>query len=229
MKTLLMFKQVIVLASILTVFAACTDSSDDLSDMKAVGGARYGGEFRFMSPEKVSGLLPIHAVDIYTQRITSQLFDPLLRLDPSGKKVIPSIAESYTVSPDATVFTFKIRKGVYFHDDECFGGEGRELTAEDVKFTLDMACSGLPENEVGWLLVDRIKGASEFNAATQSGFKEGGVSGIAVPDNHTLVITLTEPFASFDKILTYGGFGVFPKEAYDKYGKQLSRHPVGTG
>jgi oligopeptide transport system substrate-binding protein len=224
-----MFKQVIILATVLTTFAACSDSGDDLSGLKAVGGVRYGGEFRFMSPEKVSGLLPIQAVDIYTQRVTSQLFDPLLKLDPSGKNVIPSLAESYTVSKDATTFTFKIRKGVYFHDDECFGGEGRELTAEDVKFTLDMACSGLPENEVSWLLVDRIKGARDFNTATKKAFREGGVSGISTPDEHTLVITLSEPFASFDKVLTYGGFGVFPKEAYEKYGKKLNRHPVGTG
>jgi oligopeptide transport system substrate-binding protein len=224
-----MFKQAIIFATAIFALAACSDSGDDLSDLKAVGGARYGGEFRFMSPEKVSGLLPIQAVDIYTQRITSQLFDPLLKLDPSGKNVIPSLAESYTISNDATTFTFKIRKGVYFHDDECFGGEGRELTAEDVKFTLDMACSGLPENEVSWLLVDRIKGAREFNNATKSALKEGGVAGITVPDNRTLIITLSEPFASFDKVLTYGGFGVFPKEAYEKYGKKLSRHPVGTG
>lgn len=224
-----MFKKLILLSTTLSILASCSDSADDLSNKKALGGVRYGGEFRFMSPEKVSSLLPIQAVDIYTQRVTSQLFDPLLRLDPSGKNVIPSLAESYTISKDATTFTFKIRKGVYFHDDDCFGGEGRELTAQDVKFTLDMACSGLPENEVSWLLADRIKGGNEFHAATTKSFKEGGVSGIKAQDDHTLVITLAEPFASFDKVLTYSGFGVFPKEAYDEYGKDLKNHPVGTG
>lgn len=224
-----MLKYVIIFASLLSAVVSCSDASDDLSNLKAVGGKRYGGEFRFMSPEKVSGLLPLQAVDIYTQRITSQIFDQLLRLDPSGKNVIPSLAESYVISKDATTFTFKIRKGVYFHDDDCFDGEGRELTAEDIKFTLDMACSGLPENEVSWLLVDRIKGAQDFYKATKKSFKEGGVSGIQVKDKNTLVITLNEPFASFDKILTYGGFGVFPKEAYDTYGKDLKKHPVGSG
>lgn len=226
---LLMLKHIIICATALVTIASCSDSGTDLSDLKAVGGKRYGGEFRFMSPEKVSGLLPIQAVDIYTQRITSQLFDQLLRLDPTGKNVVPSLAESYTVSNDATTFTFKIRKGVFFHDDDCFGGEGRELTAEDIKFTLDMACSGLPENEVSWLLVDRIKGGRDFYNATKKSFKEGGVSGIKVTNKNTLVITLSEPFASFDKVLTYGGFGVFPKEAYDEYGKDLRNHPVGSG
>ena len=224
-----MFKRILVFAITALSIVSCGDSSEDLANKKAVGGARYGGEFRFMSPEKVSSLLPLQAIDLYSQRITSQLFDQLLRLDPSGQNVIPSLAESYTVSNDGKTYTFKIRKGVFFHDDDCFGGEGRELTAEDVKFTFDMACSGLKINEVSWLLLERIQGAQAFNKATKTAFKEGGVSGIKAVDNSTLTITLNQPFAGFDKILSYSGFGVFPKEAYDTYGADLVNHPVGSG
>lgn len=224
-----MLKHVIALASIILVIVSCSNPDEDLANKKAVGGARYGGEFRFMSPEKVASLLPLQAVDLYSQRMTTQIFDQLLRLDPSGKNVIPSVAESYTVSPDGKTYTFKIRKGVYFHDDDCFGGDGRELTAEDVKFTFDVACSGLKLNEVSWLLVERIDGASAFNKATKTAFKEGGVSGIKAVDNHTLTIKLKQPFSGFDKIIAYSGFGIFPREAYDTYGDDLINHPVGSG
>jgi oligopeptide transport system substrate-binding protein len=224
-----MLKHVIALASIILVIVSCSNPDEDLANKKAVGGARYGGEFRFMSPEKVASLLPLQAVDLYSQRMTTQIFDQLLRLDPSGKNVIPSVAETYTVSPDGKTYTFKIRKGVYFHNDECFGGDGCELTAEDVKFTFDMACSGLKINEVSWLLVERIEGASAFNKATKTTFKEGGVSGIKAVDNHTLTIKLKQPFSGFDKILAYSGFGIFPREAYDTYGNDLINHPVGSG
>lgn len=224
-----MFKQIPRLATAILLLSSCSGCTDNTEDLKASGGARYGGEFRFMLLDKVSSLMPLQAGDVYSQRITCQIFDPLLRLDASGRHVIPSLAESYTVSKDATLYTFKIRKGVYFHDDECFGGEGRELTAEDVKFTLDLACSGLEENEMSWLIVDKIQGARNFYNATRKTFKKGGVSGIVATDKNTLTITLAEPSASFDKVLTYGGFGVFPKEAYDKYGKDLKDHPVGTG
>ena len=224
-----MLRLVIALSSIIFVIVSCSNPDEDLANKKAVGGARYGGEFRFMSPEKVASLLPLQAVDLYSQRITTQIFDQLLRLDPSGKNVIPSIAESYSVSKDGKTYTFKIRKGVYFHNDVCFGGDGRELTAEDVKFTFDMACSGLKINEVGWLLVERIEGASAYNKATKSSFKDGGVSGIKAVDSHTLSITLKQPFAGFDKILAYSGFGIFPREAYDTYGDDLINHPVGSG
>lgn len=224
-----MIKHVIALASLVLLIASCSNPDEDLANKKAVGGARYGGEFRFMSPEKVASLLPLQAIDLYSQRITTQMYDQLLRLDPSGKNVIPSIAESYSVSKDGKTYTFKIRKGVFFHDDDCFGGDGREMTADDVKFTFDMACSGLKINEVSWLLTERIQGAAAFNKATKTTFKEGGVSGIKALDNHTLTITLNQPFAGFDKILAYSGFGIFPREAYDTYGEDLATHPVGSG
>lgn len=224
-----MLKYVIIFASLLTAVVSCSDAADDLSQMKAVGGKRYGGEFRFMSPEKVNSLFSLQSGDIFSNRIVSQIYDRLLVLDPTGKNVVPSLAESYTVSKDATVFTFIIRKGVYFHDDECFGGEGRELTAEDVKYSLEMACSGLPDNHISWLLVNHIKGASEFNKTTTKSFKENGIQGIQIKDKNKLVITLDQPFASFDKILTYSGLGVFPKEAYEMYGKDIKNHPVGSG
>lgn len=224
-----MFKKLIFGVALTSALFSCGNSDDDLANKKAIGGKRYGGEFRFMSPERVESLLSIQAVDIYTQRVTSQIFDPLLSLSADGEKVLPALAESYSVSSDGKTYSFKIRKGVKFQEDDCFDGDARELTAKDVKFTLDMACSGLKINEVSWLLVDRIVGAKDFFNATKTTFNEAGVKGIVAKDDYTLEIKLNEPFAGFDKIMTYSGFGVFPKEAYDTYGAELPKHPVGTG
>lgn len=224
-----MFKQFVLISMIAVGFAGCSDDSVNVENLKAIGGAKYGGTFRFMSSEKIETILPLQATTLYIQRITSQIFDPILRLDASGTKVIPSVAESFTVSPDGKSYTLNIRKGIYFHPDECLDGEGRELTAEDVKFTLDMSCSGLKLNEISFMLNDRVVGASEFNKATKTQFKAGGVSGIKVLDRYKVQISLVEAFAGFDKLLTYSGFGVFPKEAYDFYKDDIKSHPVGTG
>lgn len=63
-----------------------------------------------------------------TETVIRNLYDGLLTRDPD-MKVVPEIAESLTqVSP--TVYDFKIRSGITFHD-------GSPLTVEDVKFTLD--------------------------------------------------------------------------------------------
>lgn len=224
-----MFKQLILISMLAFCFAGCSDDSADIENMKAIGGARYGGVFRFMSSERIETLLPLQATTLYTQRITSQLFDPILRLDASGSKVIPSIAESFSVSPDGKSYVLNIRKGIYFHPDECLDGDGRELTADDVKFTLDMACSGLKINDVSFMLNDRVVGASAFNKATKKEFKPGGVSGINILGRYKVQIDLVEAFAGFDKLLTYSGFGVFPKEAYEFYKADIKKHPVGTG
>ncbi|TSJ46420.1 ABC transporter substrate-binding protein [Fluviicola chungangensis] len=224
-----MFKQFVLISTLAVGLIGCSDDSVNVEDLKAIGGAKYGGTFRFMSSEKIEALIPLQATTLYTQRITSQLFDPILRLDASGSKVIPSVAESFSVSADGKSYTLNIRKGIYFHPDECLDGEGRELTAEDVKFTLDMSCSGLKINEISFMLNDRVVGASEFNKATKTQFKPGGVSGIKVLDRYKVQINLVEAFAGFDKLLTYTGFGIFPKEAYDFYRDELKKHPVGTG
>ena len=63
-----------------------------------------------------------------TETIIRNIYDGLVTRD-SGMKVVPELAQSFTqVSP--TVYDFVIRSGVKFHD-------GSEMTAEDVKFTLD--------------------------------------------------------------------------------------------
>lgn len=224
-----MFKQLVVIGALFVLAVRCGSDNSDLSNLKAIGGPRYGGEFRFMSPERVNKILPLQAVDIYTQRLTSQLFDPILKLDHETGKILPCVAEKYSVSSDAKEFILSIRKGIFFHSDDCFGGDGRELTAADVKFTLEMACSGLAMNEISYLLIDRIKGARSFHEASKKKYSEKGVSGLELVDDYTLKIKLNESFAGFDKLLTYCGFGIFPKEAYETYGDELAKHPVGTG
>ena len=63
----------------------------------------------------------------------SMMADYLLHDDPDGSGFIPGLAEEWEIAPDEMSVTFKLRQGVQFHD-----GWG-ELTAEDVKFTLEAA------------------------------------------------------------------------------------------
>src|SRR3990170_6102150 len=58
-------------------------------------------------------------------------YSTLLRFDPQNyPKIIGDVAESWGVSKDALTYTFKIRKGIKFHD-------GSELRSNDVKATYD--------------------------------------------------------------------------------------------
>lgn len=208
---------------------SCGDGEIDPNTLVAEGGKKYGGEFKFMSSERITSLLPTSAADHYTSRIVAQIYESLLRLDPETMKTVPAVAESFIVSSDATIYTFKIRKGVIFHNDACFDGKNHELTAHDVKFSLELACSGLEENRVSYLLTDRIKGAKEFSEKSKKSIPASGVSGISVIDDYTLQITLKNSFSGFESILTHPSLGIFPKEAYEKYGTAIGEHPVGSG
>ena len=60
-------------------------------------------------------------------------YNRLLRVDPNdptGTKPVADLAESWTVSKDGLIYTFKLRKGVKFHD-------GSEMTSKDVKASYD--------------------------------------------------------------------------------------------
>ena len=71
---------------------------------------------------------PAIGSDYSSSTAFTQLYDPLVWPTPEGD-VIPWVATEWTVSDDGLVWTFKIRPGIKFHS-------GRELTAEDVAFTM---------------------------------------------------------------------------------------------
>ena len=208
---------------------SCKETTENTLNLVAVGGKKYGGEFRFMSSEKINSLASISAVDLFSFHLVTQIYEPLLKLDFNSMKATPAVAESFNVNKEGTVYTFKIRSGILFHKDACFGGSSHELDAEDVKFSLDMACSGLELNNIGYLLINKIKGAKEYKEKTATTITDAGVSGIKQLDKNTIEITLTRPFSGFENILAHASLGIFPKEAYNKYKDELGKHPIGTG
>ena len=215
--------------SLLTVLLISCSGSNSYEMKAAVGGKQYGGELKFMSSEKIASLFPIESIDVFSQRILGQMYEPLFKIDLTTLKATPLIAVSSEMNANASIYTFKIRKGVKFHENDCFSNGTRELTAEDVKFSLDLACSGLNSNQVSYLLTNYIKGAKSFMESTKNGINGKNVSGIKVIDSNTIKIELNQPFIGLEKILSHTGLSIVPKEAFEKYGKDISKHPVGTG
>jgi oligopeptide transport system substrate-binding protein len=190
----------------------------------------YGGIFRINEVENFKNLYPHSLTDAISSHIGSQIYQGFFRLNQKTLKVEKCLAEDYTVNEDATVWTMTLRDGVYFHDDACFeGGKGRKVTVDDFKYCFDKLCESYPDNKLYELFQDRVVGAKEYFASTQSGSPlEGGVSGVKVIGN-SIEITLSSPFAAFDKVLSHSACWVFPKEAWDKYGSDMRRNCVGTG
>ncbi|MBL4705199.1 MAG: hypothetical protein JKY54_11810, partial [Flavobacteriales bacterium] len=85
-----------------------------------------GGMFRMNEVEEFKNLYPLSIVDVVSFRIGNQIYQGLLRFDQETLEIEGSLAESWSKSEDATEYTFKLRKGVVFHDNDCFpDGKGR--------------------------------------------------------------------------------------------------------
>jgi peptide/nickel transport system substrate-binding protein len=143
-----------------------------------------------------TNLDPRVGTDAQSERIDELLFDALVRRDEHFN-LQPWLAERWEI-PDPLTYIFHLRPGVRFHD-------GRPLTARDVKWTLDSMTSG------------------KVRSAKASTYQY--VQRIDTPDDRTVVIHLSQPFATLLWNLSDGAFGVVPYGSDESF----NRAPIGTG
>jgi len=134
-------------------------------------------------------------------------YNTLLRVDPfdkTGTKPMADLAESWTVSKDQLTYTFKIRKGVKFHD-------GSELTSKDVKASYDKILH--PPTGVKSL-------RREAYAA---------IASIDTPDPSTFVIKLKYPESSILLNLASPWNFIYKADILAKDPHWYDTHIMGTG
>jgi oligopeptide transport system substrate-binding protein len=96
---------------------------------------KLGGTYRIPITTDITSLDPISG-QLYSWTIGGQIYEGLVTYSRDESKIIPLLAESFEVSD--SLLSFNLRKGVKFHDDPCFpGGKGREVTAADIKFSIE--------------------------------------------------------------------------------------------
>ena len=154
---------------------------------------------------------PALSTDVPTGRAVAYLFDGLTRFDPDAK-VEPALAERWDVSADGLTYTFHLHSGVTFHD-------GSPFTARNVLASWQRALDPATKSGAAQFLFG-IKGAREFNAGTAK-----TLTGVAVKDDSTVVVTLSEPFAIFPKLLAMPVAAAVPTTIPANFGE----HPIGTG
>jgi peptide/nickel transport system substrate-binding protein len=130
------------------------------------------------------------------------VFDTLATVDVDGN-CVPGLAESWTASDDNTVWTYKLREGVLFHD-------GTELTTEDVKFSAETQRN------------DPLVGLAVKPFYPPEGAFE-------IIDRYTIQFTLTEPWAHACPV---SQLAMVPSKAWLLAALEdptLDQQPVGTG
>ena len=94
------------------------------------GEPKRDGTLYIALPQEPGNLDPQATTSLNTQRVREQLFDSLVAVDFDNKTVLPSLADSWTVSPDGLTYSFRLRQDVKFHS-------GKAMTAEDVRYTFE--------------------------------------------------------------------------------------------
>ena len=154
---------------------------------------------------------PALSTDVPTGRAVAYIFDGLTRFTPDAK-VVPGLAKSWEVTPDGITYTFHLRSGVKFHDGSLF-------TAKSVVSTFQRVLDPKTKGGRGWPLYP-IKGAEDF-----AGGKGTSITGLAAPNDTTVVITLKEPYSIFPKLLAMPVNSIVPENT----GADFGQKPVGTG
>lgn len=164
---------------------------------------KYGGTLRIAIGTDPKRLDPAFSTDTVTGRIVQQIFNGLVQFKPGTTEIIPDLAESWEISEDGKVYTFKIRRGVKFHN-------GREVTAHDFEYSFKRVMD--PKT-----------------ASPRANFYEE-VEEVKAVDDYTFQIKLKRPFAPFISKLAYSCFFVVPREEVERLGDAgFGEHPVGTG
>ncbi len=175
-----------------------------------------GGGIVVTYKDDVATLDPAIGYDWQNWSMIKSLFDSLMDYVPGTTDLRAGLAESYVMSDDGMTYTFTLRPGVMFHN-------GREMTAEDVKYSLDRVTNPATQSP----------GAGFF--ASIAGFDDAmggtveGLSGVTVIDPATVQIQLSRPDATFLHVMALNFSSVVPREAVEAAGDDFGKMPVGTG
>ena len=178
--------------------------------------------FVISAVSQASQLDPALAEDTETQRISRQVFEPLVGVDRESGDTVPLLATSWSASEDGLTYTFTIRRGVEFHD-------GTSLTAEVVAQNIDR-----------WSRLNSLYGEAHLKRRTALAFVSvfGGyadsseclLDSVDAEDDYSVAITLKEPLVFLLEALTHPGFGIASAATLDDEDPGLiSRDAAGTG
>jgi peptide/nickel transport system substrate-binding protein len=163
---------------------------------------KHGGRLVLAIRNDINGLNPFVRTTSTNVYVRQLVYESLLDFDKDGK-LVPSLAESWTISADGKSYLFKLRKGVKFHD-------GKELSAEDVKWSVDYALE--PNN--GSTGLSMLKSVDRVN----------------LKDKLTVEFVLKNPHAGFLSIVaTIRPFSIVPSRSVPSGKLDLPGFPPGTG
>ncbi|WP_405569991.1 ABC transporter substrate-binding protein [Winogradskyella sp. Asnod2-B02-A] len=194
-----LFKRLLYTSLIMMVFSCTSKESNELDHLV----------FRYNEHKNIGSLDPAFSKDLADIWATHQLFNGLVQMDDQ-LNVKPCIAKKWTITDSAKIYTFTLRKDVYFHKHNLFGKDStRSTTASDFEYSFNRLKDNTIASPGSWVL-NKVE---DFSAINDSTFQ----------------IKLKQPFPAFLGLLTMKYCSVVPKEIVEHYGNDFRSNPIGTG
>jgi peptide/nickel transport system substrate-binding protein len=179
----------------------------------AAASRRDPGTLVVGRPADALSLDPARVGDSESVEVCEQIYETLLRYDPATRQIRPGLAESWQMSSDGRVWTFRLRRGVRFHD-------GTPLDAAAVVFSLERQRD--PAHRHHGPDRTRLRFAYWQNLYRN-------VRRVEAIDPRTVRITIDRLYAPFEANMAMFPVSIVSPAAVARWGPDYYRHPVGTG
>ncbi|MBX3096689.1 MAG: peptide ABC transporter substrate-binding protein [Fimbriimonadaceae bacterium] len=207
-----------VLLGLLLAIGCGNGGGGGFSDRPTNQGDGAGGNvLSYPIANNPTSLDPHKVQDGDTLDIVQQVYEGLVGWSTNNEPV-GLLAEKWEISEDGKTYTFTLKKDVKFHN-------GQVMTADDVVWSLERACSPRLASPTATAYLDDIVGVTDKFAGTAE-----TIAGVKKVDDHTVSLTLKRPTPYFLGKLTYLTCAVMPKDMapLDKDLTDLSQM-IGTG
>lgn len=202
-----------VVAAVLVMLAGCSKGNYQAS----TNGQRTDNVLRYPIPTVPTSLDPGVVQDGDTIDMLQQVYEGLVTWGEDNQPH-PLLAEKWEMQDGGRSYLFTLKKGVKFFN-------GREVTADDFKWTWERNCSSELKSETVTSYLGDVVGVKEMRAGTAT-----SISGVTVVDKYHLKVTIDKPRPYFLGKLTYIVSAVLAKEALDG-NKEIGKveQMMGTG
>jgi peptide/nickel transport system substrate-binding protein len=190
----------------------CAFGSDPFFFALAADAPREGGVLIYGRGGDSVSLDPAKETDGESLNVSDSIFDTLVQFKLGTTEVEPGLAQSWKVSTDGTMYTFKLRTGIKFHD-------GTPFDADAVVFSLLRQHD--PKHEAfGYAKIWSYWNDMGMNTLVKS---------INKIDNTTVQFVLARPEAPFLANMAMAFASIVSPTAVRKYKEDFAKNPVGTG
>ena len=195
------YSLVVVGLLLLGLLPGCSSPAKPTATAPASGQPAQGGTLTLATQADAATLDPHNTGDIPSGMVQWHVFETLFKWTDGGQ-IGPGLATDWSWSQDGLTLTMHLKKGVKFHD-------GTPFNAQAVKFNFD-----------------RVRDPAN---ALRSGPMLAGVKDVQAPDDNTVVVTMSATSGALASNLAASEMAMVSKAALEKWGKDVSLHPVGTG